>query len=70
MKLCIIGTGYVGLVSGTCFAELGNTVHCVDKDISKINLLNKCENPPVIIILNDFLVSFLIKFTILSIKPQ
>ena len=45
MKLCMIGTGYVGLVSGTCFAELGNTVHCVDKDVSKINLLNKCEIP-------------------------
>ena len=45
MKLCMIGTGYVGLVTGTCFAELGNTVHCVDKDVSKINLLNKCEIP-------------------------
>ena len=45
MKLCIIGTGYVGLVSGTCFADLGNTVYCVDKDVNKINLLNKCEIP-------------------------
>ena len=43
MKLCIVGTGYVGLVSGTCFADLGNTVYCVDKDVNKINLLNKCE---------------------------
>ena len=33
------------------------------------DVANKCENPPVIIILKDFLVSFLIKFTILSIKP-
>ena len=41
MKLCMIGTGYVGLVSGVCFADLGNDVICVDKDISKINLLKK-----------------------------
>ena len=36
MKLCMIGTGYVGLVSGVCFADLGNDVICVDKDINKI----------------------------------
>ena len=40
MKLCMIGTGYVGLVSGVCFSDLGNTVYCVDKDIDKINSLN------------------------------
>ena len=40
MKLCMIGTGYVGLVSGASFADLGNTVYCVDKDQNKINLLN------------------------------
>ncbi len=40
MKLCIIGTGYVGLVSGTCFADIGNQVYCVDKDKSKIEKLN------------------------------
>ncbi len=39
MKLCMIGTGYVGLVSGACFADLGNDVICVDKDIHKINNL-------------------------------
>ena len=40
MKLCMIGTGYVGLVSGTCFADIGNQVYCVDKDKSKIDKLN------------------------------
>ena len=56
MKLCMIGTGYVGLVSGVCFSDLGNDVICVDKDINKINKkLNKrdyvidgvVEKPPV-----------------------
>jgi UDPglucose 6-dehydrogenase len=37
----MIGTGYVGLVSGVCFSDLGNTVYCVDKDNKKINSLNK-----------------------------
>ncbi len=41
MRLCMIGTGYVGLVSGVCFSDLGNTVYCVDKDKEKIKLLNQ-----------------------------
>ena len=41
MKLCMIGTGYVGLVSGVCFSVLGNDVICVDKDLKKINNLKK-----------------------------
>ena len=41
MKLCMIGTGYVGLVSGVCFADLGNNVICVDKDLKKIDLLSR-----------------------------
>ena len=41
MKICIIGTGYVGLVSGTCFAELGNNVICTDIDKKKIDKLNR-----------------------------
>ena len=45
MKLCMIGTGYVGLVSGTCFADIGNQVYCVDNDISKINKLNSGISP-------------------------
>ncbi len=43
MKIAVIGTGYVGLVSGTCFAETGNTVTCVDIDQSKIDRLCKGE---------------------------
>jgi len=45
MKLCMIGAGYVGLVSGACFADLGNTVYCVDKDLDKVNMLNKGKIP-------------------------
>jgi len=41
MHISIVGTGYVGLVTGTCFAELGNDVICVDKDEKKIQNLNK-----------------------------
>src|SRR5882757_5729218 len=39
MKLAIIGTGYVGLVTGTCFAEVGHHVFCVDNDASKVKML-------------------------------
>ena len=45
MKICMIGTGYVGLVSGTCFADLGNKVCCVDKDKIKINKLKNAISP-------------------------
>ena len=41
MKLCMIGTGYVGLVSGVCFSDLGNDVICVDKDHNKISKLQQ-----------------------------
>ena len=41
----MIGTGYVGLVSGTCFADFGNKVYCVDKDIKKINQLKNTVSP-------------------------
>ena len=43
MKLCMIGTGYVGLVSGVCFADLGNDVICVDNNVDKINLLKNLK---------------------------
>ena len=45
MKICFIGTGYVGLVTGTCFADSGNEVICIDKDEAKIAVLEKGKIP-------------------------
>jgi UDPglucose 6-dehydrogenase len=45
MKVCVIGTGYVGLVTGVCLAEIGNRVFCVDKDENKIEMLKKGRVP-------------------------
>jgi UDPglucose 6-dehydrogenase len=45
MKISVIGTGYVGLVSGACFADVGNTVMCLDVDQRKISMLNNGEIP-------------------------
>jgi len=45
MNLCVIGTGYVGLVTGTVFADLGNDCVCCDKDASKIDMLKHGEMP-------------------------
>src|SRR5688572_1243318 len=45
MRLCVVGTGYVGLVSGACFAEIGNDVICADIDRAKIDRLRAGEIP-------------------------
>ena len=45
MKIAVVGTGYVGLVTGTCFAEMGNDVICVDNDVKKIDMLNDGKIP-------------------------
>lgn len=45
MKLTVVGTGYVGLVTGACFAEMGNDVLCVDVDAAKIAKLRQGELP-------------------------
>src|SRR5258705_10049605 len=45
MRIAMIGTGYVGLVSGVCFADFGNQVTCVDKDDDKIASLRRGEIP-------------------------
>ncbi|WP_159476946.1 UDP-glucose/GDP-mannose dehydrogenase family protein [Dyadobacter sp. 3J3] len=45
MKIAVVGTGYVGLVTGTCFAETGNQVTCVDIDVNKVARMQKGEIP-------------------------
>ena len=45
MKLAIIGTGYVGLITGACFAEFGYETICVDKDENRVNELNNSNCP-------------------------
>ncbi|NDA18013.1 MAG: UDP-glucose/GDP-mannose dehydrogenase family protein, partial [Alphaproteobacteria bacterium] len=45
MKIAVIGTGYVGLVSGACFSEFGFDVTCIDKDAAKIQKINQGEMP-------------------------
>src|SRR5665213_1593408 len=45
MKIVVVGTGYVGLVTGTCFAEVGNRVTCIDIDKVKVALMKRGEAP-------------------------
>ena len=45
MKISVVGTGYVGLVTGTCLAETGNTVTCVDIDVKKVEMMRNGEVP-------------------------
>lgn len=55
MKITVIGTGYVGLVSGTCFAEIGHKVTCVDIDENKVAMMRRGESPIFEPGLNDLL---------------
>ena len=50
MKICMVGAGYVGLVSATCFSEFGWTVTCIDKDTDKIEQLRQGQR----LVLRDF----------------
>jgi UDPglucose 6-dehydrogenase len=45
VKICMIGAGYVGLVSAACFAEFGYTVTCIDKDADRVTRLRRGEVP-------------------------
>ena len=45
MNIAVVGTGYVGLVTGTCLAETGNNVVCVDVDEEKVNKLRRGDVP-------------------------
>jgi len=61
MNITIIGSGYVGLVTGVCLSDAGHKVICVDKDKNKINILSKGQIPiyePGLEITSNFLVGF------------
>ena len=45
MKIAVVGTGYVGLVTGTCLAETGNTVTCVDINVKKVEMMRNGKVP-------------------------
>jgi UDPglucose 6-dehydrogenase len=55
MNICVVGTGYVGLVTGTCLADFGHTVICVDNDPKKVDLLNNGGVPIYEIGLDDLI---------------
>ena len=60
MNIAIVGTGYVGLVSGACFAEMGIDVTCIDIDRSRVNLIQKFLGIVIILSNNGFGMSSII----------
>jgi len=70
MKLVIVGTGYVGLVSGLCFAEFGFQTICVDNDFDRIDNLRKCQCPFYEPGLEDLLSKHLMKTKLLSLSTS
>ena len=56
MNICVVGTGYVGLVAGTCLANFGQNVICVDKDEEKVAMLSSGRSPIYEIGLSDMIV--------------
>ena len=67
-EIVVIGTGYVGLVSGTCFADIGNQVICVDKNLDKINKLKSGISPIYEPGLNELIKKFFSKTIIFYLK--
>ena len=45
MNICVVGCGYVGLVTGTCLAEMGNTVCCIDQNPARVSMLQQGQSP-------------------------
>ena len=61
MKIAVVGTGYVGLVTGTCFAETGNSVTCVDIDKSKIRNSRLVRSLSMSLVLKNYFFAILKK---------
>jgi len=70
MKLVVVGTGYVGLITGACFAEFGYNTICVDKDINRIKKLKNSECPFFEPGIEDLLVKHLTKTKLLSFSSS
>ena len=68
MNISIIGTGYVGLVTGICFAKLGNNIVCVDVDREKVEKINKGISPIYEADLDNFLSKYKDKISVILIN--
>ena len=70
MKLVVVGTGYVGLITGACFAEFGYKTICVDRDVNRINNLKNYKCPIFEPGIEDLLVKHLKKTQLLSFSSS